>query len=408
MNTLTQTKVTSNNNTTGSHLYNSVKSELIDHILPFWLDKIDLEHGGFYGFMSHALIVDKKSMKGGLAATRLLWTFSRAAFMFDEPNYKKAADHIYLFLKSHLIDPLYHGIYYGVDYKGNPLDTRKHIYIQAFGIYGLSEYYNLSHSEEALNECIRLYNLIITRGYDLESDAYLEEFDQTWNPLNNELLSENGVLADYTYNTHLHIIEAFTNLYKFWPDESLKERIEGLLNVFYSKIYNQKTHFFNVFFDKQWTSIIDLKSYGHDIETSWLIDEAIKTLGNIEPSSNWNKMVIDPAYAVLNEALDSNGGMNYELENGKLNRKKVWWVQSEAFIGFFNAYERTKDSAFLDATTSIWEFIQTYFVDTRQGGEWFSERDSNNEITHLPIIEPWKLSYHNGRCCLEFISRHKA
>jgi len=387
-------------------LYQQVKSELCDHILPFWIDKIDTVHGGYYGYMSHELELDKEYMKGGLATVRLLWTFSKAASVLGDASYRHAADHAYNFLVEHLIDHQNKGIFYATDFKGNPLDTRKHIYIQAFGIYGLSEYYKLTGSRAALNECLELYEVISTKGYDEIHHAYLEEFDSQWNPLSNELLSENGVLADYTYNTHLHILEAFTNLYKVWPNPHLKQQIEQLLETFYTKIYDSSTHFYKVFFNSSWESIIDLKSYGHDIETSWLIDEALKALGTIDTASKWHDMVIKPAYAVLNEAMDPNGGLNYECENGLVRKKKIWWVQSEAFVGYLNAYEKTKDAQFLVAANSIWSFISTYFVDSRVGGEWHSELDENNVPTGLPIVEPWKLNYHNGRCCLELLTRY--
>lgn len=386
-------------------LFEHIHKELVEGILPFWLDKIDNEHGGFYGYMDEELVLDKKAPKGGLACARLLWTFSSAYRVLGDEACLVAAHHAYKFLVEHLLDEVHKGIYWLVDFEGHLLDGRKHIYVQAFGVYALSEYYRATGEQGGLEKALELYELIHEKGYDCDAEAYLEEFDREWHQLDNEMLSENGVVADYTYNTHLHVLEAMTNLYRVWPNAELKVRIEKILDVFYQRIYNHETGFFKVFFDRQWSSLIDLISYGHDIESSWLIHEAIKVLAITDEEHPWMVMVRRPAYGVLGEAMDSLGAMNNEKEKGVLDDKKIWWVQAEAFVGYINMFELTKDEAFLKAAHRVWSFIEKYIVDKREGGEWHAELDSDYKVMDKPVIEPWKLNYHNGRCCLEFVER---
>ncbi len=209
----------------------------------------DEEHGGFYGVIDYSLMVDRKADKGGIATARFLWTFSSAYRVTKKTKkYLHIADHLYAFLRDKLYDYSNKGIYWLVDYKGEPKDTRKHVYAQSFAIYALSEYYRATKSEEALKLALEIYELIEDKGFDPIHNAYMEEFDRYWNPVQNEMLSENGVIAEITMNTHIHVLEAYTNLYKAKPTEELKQRLLNLLEVHYDKIYDQDSKFLKVFF----------------------------------------------------------------------------------------------------------------------------------------------------------------
>lgn len=382
----------------------AIEKELVSHILPFWMNMMDDTYGGFYGEMSEALVLNKEAPKGGLAITRMLWTFSSAYRVLKEEKYLDYARHAYTFLSEKMIDQEHGGVYWMANYKGEVIDDRKHIYNQAFGIYACSEYYRVSHDETALETAISLYNLVCGVGYDEEQEAYLEEFSRTWLPLSNEKLSENGVMASLTYNTHLHILEAYTNLYRVWPKAELKQRIVRLLTIFRTNIYDENTTYYRVFFNAQWESILDMKSFGHDIESSWLVYEALKVIGE-ESNSKWMEMVIKPAYSILKSDLNDDGSLIYEEVEGKVNRKKVWWVQAEAMVGFYNAYELTKSEPFLVAAKKVWTYTEKNIIDQREGGEWLAELDENHCSVKAPVVEPWKLAYHNTRCCLEMMVR---
>lgn len=384
-------------------LKNELSSELNERILPFWLKLQDPDYGGIYGKVDYDLNVDKQADKGGIVTSRFLWTFSAAYRVTKKKEYLDAADHLYRFLKEKVYDHEHEGLYWLVDYKGNPKDATKHVYNQSFGVYAFSEYYRATKNEQALKLAKKLYLLIEEKGFNKEINAYREEFDREWNETSNKMLSANGVNADITMNTHIHVLEAYTNLYKVWPAPDLKERIENLLYILYEKIYNRETKFLGVFFDKQWNSLIDMKSFGHDIEASWLIDEAIKTIGIKNPV--YDQMVIDIAYNVAGAAMEEDGSLINEQVGDEVDRTRVWWVQAEAAVGYYNAYERTGDERFLELVKDLWRYIQQHIIDKRNNSEWLWAAKPNGTPLQLNIGDPWKASYHNGRFCLEFMER---
>ncbi|MBU5593755.1 AGE family epimerase/isomerase [Amphibacillus sp. MSJ-3] len=377
--------------------------ELTERILPFWLNLKDEQNGGLYGKVDFDLNIDKYGDKGGIVTARFLWTFSAAYRILKDEKYLAMADHVFQFLTDKLIDREHRGIYWLLDYQGKPIDTRKHIYAQSFAIYGLSEYYRITQKEEALELALELYDLIESIGFDQENQAYKEEFNREWIEVPNEMLSENGVVADITMNTHIHILEAYTNLYKAYPNEALKDRLITLLKVHYEKIYQHDTHFLGVFFDKQWSKIIDLKSFGHDIEAAWLMDDTIRTLG-IENEA-YKKMIRDISYNISEYAIQPDGSLINEEENGELDKTRVWWVQAEAIVGFYNAYQRTGDIKFLNRVQGLWNYIQTTIHDPRPNGEWYWSIEPDGSPTKRDLVEPWKASYHNARMALELIER---
>ncbi|MBC7958626.1 MAG: AGE family epimerase/isomerase [Vallitaleaceae bacterium] len=379
------------------------QKELEEHILPFWLNLQDQEFGVHYGSVNYNLVVDKKAPKGGIAVARYLWTFSSAYRVLGDETYLKCAKQAYDFYIKFVLDPEGSGALWLVDYQGKVLDDRKHIYAQAFGIYALSEYYRATQDEEALKHALKLYNIIESIGFNTGNNAYKEEFTRQWVEASNEMLSENGVMAQITYNTHLHILEAYTNLYRVWPDKGLRGRIENLLELFYQKIYNPITGYFKVFFNDRWEEIIDLKSFGHDIEASWLLDEALKVLGNTE--EKYQKWILEIAKNIQQSALKSDGSLVNECEKGVNDDTKIWWVHCEAIIGFYNAYEHTLDETFLESIKKVWKFVKVHLIDSRQGGEWLYSVDPQDKPIVREIVEPWKCPYHNSRFCLEIIER---
>ncbi len=381
-----------------------IEKELHEHIMPFWLEMMDREHGGLYGFMDVELNMDRKADKGGIATARHLWAFSAAYRVTGKAAYLDAAKHAYQFMKEKLVDREYGGLYWLVDYEGNPSDDRKHVYCQGFGVYSLSEYVRATGDQEALALARELFELMEERGFDKENNAYKEEFTRQWEEKPNVSLSENGVLADITMNTHLHVLEAYTTLYRVWPDARVKERVENLMNLFRDRIYDAAGKYNRVFFNKQWESLIDLKSYGHDIEASWLLDEAIKAAQLTD--ATYDAMVKDLAYAIADSAVLSDGSIANEIHGDQLDDTRVWWVQAEAIVGFINAFERTQDQRFIELAHGVWNYTKKYMIDRRPGGEWFWSVEANGNPSSLNVVDPWKASYHNGRLCLEMIERN--
>lgn len=385
-------------------LKSEVKNHLETKILPFWKSLRDTENGGFYGYVDFDLNIDKTAVKGCILHSRILWFFANAAMTLGDKALLEYADHAYEFIKKCCIDEAYGGIYWAVTYDGKIADGIKHTYNQAFAIYALSSYYDASGNEEALDLAWKLYALIEKRCKD--DEGYLEAFDRNFEPISNEKLSENGVMAEKTMNTLLHVFEAYTELYRVTKDEAVEKNLRWILDIFADKVYNPVRHRQEVFFDAHWNTLIDLHSYGHDIETAWLIDRGCEVLGDQALSEKMQVITKDLTAEVYKTAFKENSLLN-ECEKGVDDVSRRWWVQAETLVGFLNGYEKAPEhKEYLEAVFGQWDYIKTNLVDKREGSEWFWDLDENGvPATKKPIVEPWKCPYHNGRMCFEVIRR---
>lgn len=385
------------------NLAHEVRRELSDRIIPFWKRLRDDEHGGYYGYMDFDLKVDKKFEKGCILNSRILWFFANAYMTLKDKSLLAEAAHAYSFMREYCEDKEYGGVFWSVTYDGLPLDTTKHIYNQAFAIYALSSYYAASNDSSALDFAMSLFEKIETIGTD--SYGYLESFNRKWELEDNDKLSENGLLADKTMNTLLHVLEAYTELYRVNKDERVKKALIKILDAFRNQVFNEETHRLEVFFDEKMNTISDLYSYGHDIEASWLLDRAATVLADEQIKADTNAYTNELVAEVYKEAL-SDGAMNNECFKGVVDTTRVWWVQAEAMVGFYNCYEKTGITEYKDITEKLWIYIKEHIIDKRQGSEWFWDLDKdNNPVSRKPIVEPWKCPYHNGRMCMEIIRR---
>ncbi len=379
------------------------RTELMQRIVPFWKKLRDDEHGGYYGYMDFDLQVDKEYEKGCILNSRILWFFSNAYLTLKEKELLDEADHAYLFMKNYCKDPENGGVFWSVTYDGKVADSTKHTYNQAFAIYALSSYYEASGKEEALEFARELFRIIESTCTD--DYGYLESFTGDWQPEENDKLSENGLMADKTMNTLLHVLEAYTELYRVAPSKEVEQALKKILREFQSKVYNEETHRLEVFFDEKMNTISDLYSYGHDIEASWLLDRAAEVLKDQKILDETNAYTTQIAAEVYEQALQ-NGAMNNECFHGVVDTTRVWWVQAEAMVGFYNCYEKTGEEKYLRITEDLWKYIKDYIIDKREGSEWFWDLNIDGKPeSKKPIVEPWKCPYHNGRMCMEMIRR---
>lgn len=381
-----------------------VKEHLLHTIIPFWKNLRDNEHGGYYGWLGYDLALDKKAVKGCILNSRITWFFANAYTLLKDESLLDEAKHGFAFMKDYCFDKENGGIYWSITYDGKPEDTTKHTYNQAFCIYALSSYYEASKDEEALAVAKELFHIIEEKCTD--EVGYLEAFDREFHLIENDKLSENGVIADKTMNTLLHVFEAYTELYRVSKDTEVKKRLEWILDTIADKIYNPKLHRQEVFFDKNYNSILDLHSYGHDIETAWLLNRGVDVLGEEAYQKKMGPIIDDLTAQVYKVAFDGHSLAN-ECEKGVVNTHRIWWVQAETVIGFLNGYQRNPEKKeYLEAAKSEWQFIKDYVIDKREGSEWFWEVDENGKpYPDRPIVEPWKCPYHNGRMCIEVIRR---
>ena len=381
-----------------------IRKHLTDGIIPFWKKMRDDKNGGYYGYMDHDLQVDENAVKGCILNSRITWFFANAYLELGDDSLLAEAKHGYEFMQKYCVDQEKGGVYWSVSADGTPEDTTKHTYNQAFSIYALSSYYDASKDESALKLAKELFHIIEERCMD--EIGYKEAFDREFHEIENDKLSENGVIADKTMNTLLHVFEAYTELYRVDGDEAVKKRLMWILDTIAEKIYNPALHRQEVFFDREMNSILDLHSYGHDIETAWLIRRGTDVLGEKSYEEKMLPIVLDLTGQTYKVAFDGKSFAN-ECEKGVVDENRIWWVQAEALVGFLNGYQLAPEHAeYLEAARAQWTFIRDHVIDKRSGSEWFWDVDKEGRaVSGKPIVEPWKCPYHNGRMCLEVIKR---
>ncbi len=316
------------------------------------------------------------------------------------------AQRAYGYILSHFMDEECGGVYWSVDYTGTMLNGRKQIYGLAFCMYGLSEFYRATRDRQALDHAIALFHLIERHSYDLARKGYYEAFSRDWKPLTDLRLSEKDANEKKTMNTHLHVIEAYANLYLVWPDPLLKQQIDNLLEVFEKQIVDGRSGHLILFFDEDWTPRSEIISYGHDIEAAWLLLEAACIGGDEKRIREMQRIAVKTALAAT-EGLDSDGGLWYEYDSqaGGLVAEKHSWPQAEAMVGFLNAYQVSDNKRFLEQSFASWRFIRQYIRDPEHG-EWFwGVRKDHSPMPGQDKAGFWKCPYHNSRACLEVMAR---
>ena len=373
-------------------------------ILPFWKGLRDEKSGGYCGYVGFDLKPDPKREKGGILNSRILWFFSQAAMTLEDPSLLPYARHAYRFLVDHCLDQTYGGVYWSLTCDGNVLDDTKHTYNQAFAIYALAAYHRLTGEEEPLRLARQLFHLIEENCTD--QNGYLEAFTRNFQPASNEKLSENGVMAARTMNTLLHVFEGYAGLYQAAHDPEVAQKMLRILSIYTQRVYDPLKHRQTVFFDPDYRSLIDLTSYGHDIESSWLIDWGASLLEDENVKHTIYQIDSNLAENILNTAF-SGGSVANECDKGVVDVHRVWWVQAEAVLGFVNAWQKhPQQTQYRDAAAQVWHYISEHLVDPRPGGEWFWRlNEDGSPDPEKPIVEPWKCPYHNGRMCLELIRR---
>ncbi|WP_026728051.1 AGE family epimerase/isomerase [Flavobacterium denitrificans] len=388
-----------------------LKSELeteLDSILEYWSkNTVDNQNDGFIGqidFNEHEIT---NSEKGSVLNARILWTFSASYKITKNESHKKLAERAFEFLSEHFYDKQFEGLFWSINSDKTPKDTKNQIYALAFAIYGLSEYYAISKNEKALEIAINLYSKIQDYSYDPINKGYLEAFTRDWKPIEDLRLSEKDANEKKTMNTHLHIIEAYANLYKVWKDKTLQNIMIELLETIEKHFINTETGHLHLFFDENWIEKPDVISFGHDIEAAWLLQQCAEISEDETLIANYKKYAIQIAEATK-KGIDSDGGLWYEFdpEKKELIREKHWWPQAEAMIGFYNAYQLTKKEEYLDIVYKIWKFTQKHIID-HENGEWFWGVYEDYSIMKKDKAGFWKCPYHNGRACLELINRIK-
>ena len=409
---------------------------LENNILHFWMNKmVDREHGGFYGRMDGKDVLHPEAEKGAILNARILWSFSAAYRVLRKPEYLEMATYAKEYFVSHFIDREYGGVYWSVDYKGNPLNTRKQFYAIGFALYGMSEYVRATGDREALDYALQLFDCIEEHALDRDFNGYIEAMTRDWQPIADMRLSEFDANFPKSQNTHLHIIEPYANLYRCLQEMQaatscdyvpvigsvlpvdvtvsqetilcVEVALRNIISIFTDKILNPDTHHLDLFFEMDWTrGAGHLESYGHDIECSWLMHEAALVLADKEVLTKVEPIVHMVAKA-SEKGLRPDGSMIHEanLTTGHVDDDLHWWVQAENVVGWMNIYQYFGDEEALDHAVRCWQYIKDNLIDFEHG-EWYWSRHPDGTLNTVDDKAGfWKCPYHNSRMCLEVIER---
>ncbi|HZK92734.1 MAG TPA: AGE family epimerase/isomerase [Prolixibacteraceae bacterium] len=387
-----------------------LKDELaqeLEHILKYWTDFcLDNEFGGFVGRRDHFNRQINGASKGVVLNTRILWTFSAAYNFTHNPEYLVLADRAYQYINENFSDKQFGGLFWELDEKGEVLNSRKQIYAQGFGIYGFSEYYKASNNPQVLEKAIALFESIEKYSYDLIEGGYFEAFANDWSVLEDFRLSPKDANEPKSMNTHLHILEPYTNLLKIWPNERLRKKTATLIRIFLDKIIDHWTHHFNLFFANDWKVQSSIISFGHDIEGAWLLYEAAKVVGDQQLIDEVSKNLVQMVDVTIADCCAADGSVFNEKDklSGHLDDDKHWWMQAEAMVGLAYAWKITGKNIYKNQLVNVWQFIRTTMIDW-VNGEWFWRVDKDGiPIASEDKVGLWKCPYHNSRAMMEVIT----
>ena len=383
------------------------------NILSFWQEQmVDYRQGGFYGRIDGYNVLHPDAEKGAVLNARILWTFSAAARVLNNTPYRILAARAYDYLMQRFMDREQGGVYWSLNADGTPLDTKKQTYAIAFAIYGLAEYVRLTNNQEALNAAIRLFEDLEAHAYKWDNEkmsncknGYVEALTRNWQPIADMRLSEKDENGVFTMNTHLHVLEAYTNLYRVLKNvqrddvQGTKERItkqlRTLIDIFANRIFDPATGHLMLFFDEKWQPSNTHTSPGHDIEAAWLLHEALEVLGDEELLNQTLPVIHSLAQAAEDDIMD----------------EKEWWCYAEAVVGYIDQWKLYQDEKPIESNINLelaetaFHYIQTHLMD-RENGEWFWTilPDGTPDRTH-DKAGFWKCPYHNSRMCIEIIER---
>lgn len=389
--------------TTSTEILHDELAQELKNILSYWTKfAVDDVYGGFVGARDYQNKRIVNAPKGIILNTRILWSFAAAGNFYHDNRYLFYCERAFYYLLNQFKDSVHGGVYWELDAVGNATNKRKQTYAHAFAVYALSEYHLYSGNQQAKEWAIELFNLIETKTKDEVHSGYIEAFAEDWSLIEDVRLSEKDLNEPKSMNTHLHVLEAYTTLYKIYHDEKVRDAIESLIELFYTKILNKSRLSFDLFFDMNWQSASQVTSYGHDIEAVWLLIEAAKAIQNNTWVSTANKCAVTIASQVLKEGYVKGFGLLNERNHltEAVDDDRHWWPQAEAMVGFYFAYQISGEHYFLDAVFDLWEQIKNVIID-HQMGEWFFRVKSDGK----PVLEEdkigfWKCPYHNSRMCM--------
>lgn len=388
---------------------------------------VDEEQGGFTAEFDDRWNPTGVRSNSLVFQARMTWVAAEVARRRPEHRERFAAyaEHGLRFLEGSMWDDEHGGFFWELDAEGRPDGDRgagKHAYGIGFAIYATANVYRLNGDEAALALAQRAFRWLERHAADPDHRGYIEAMDRQGAAIQPRRDEEGRWAKDVigtayghkSMNTHIHLLEAYTALYRVWPDPLLRDRLRELFEIVLRRIYVEPGCL-HLFFTPDWTPVPDHVSFGHNVETTYLLLEAAELLG---PEAE--AFARGPAERLTAHALqygydDERGGL-YDAGSafgGPTDTTRVWWAQAEALNAFhLMSVRRDEDAAanqpYADAFASLWQFVAEFSVDQDAGGWWWSVDEAGQRVGPTGKGNAWKAAYHTGRALLEITDRMRA
>lgn len=408
-------------------LASEVETALTDHLLEVWYPRvIDEERGGYLSTFGPDWTPVGDQQKMIVTQARHVWTLSKAASRYPERGYLEAARHGVLFLRDHMWDQRHGGFYTMVDRQGRRIadePSTKRAYGQAFAIYGLAAYFGASGDSTALSLAQRGFRWLEEHSHDSKYGGYFEYMRRKGTPF----ASGHEGTPPKDYNSSIHLLEAFTELYTVWDAPQVRERLREMYHVVRDTMVTEKG-FLRLYFRRDWSPVtyddsiaaaqddfqLDHVTFGHDVETAYLLLEAAHALGHESPEATrrLGKQMVDHALQAGWDEAD--GGVYdrayYVPERDRItivDSSKTWWAQAEmlnALLLMSELYPNDPNRYF-SRFRKQWAYVRTYLIDEERGGWYPGGIDENPEQKNANKAGIWKGNYHTARALMNGLDR---
>jgi mannobiose 2-epimerase len=394
--------------------------EVLNKWYPQAMDTID---GGFLSSFTYDFKPTGDQEKMIVTQARHTWTNAKASLRYPKvDHYKDGARHGFEFLKGVMWDKTYGGFYTLVDKQGHVKgDSSKTAYGNAFAIYALAAYYASSKDTMALNLAKSAFYWLEKGSHDPVLKGYYQHLQRNGMPIHRQ--PDTPSTADTGYkdqNSSIHILEALTELYQVWPNELLRERLNEMLVLVRDTIVTPKGYL-TLFLYPDWKPVsfvdstkeviekhhyLDHVSFGHDVETAYLMLEASHVLGlhNDTATLRIAKKMVD--HALINGWDNHVGGFYDEGYYFKdkpgitiTHDTKNWWAQAEGLNALLLMADLFPDDEmqYYAKFEMLWKYTDMYLIDHTYGDWYAGGLDKQPEMKTALKGNIWKGIYHHYR-----------
>lgn len=412
-------------------LQTSIEQALSSHLDAYFPRLIDTVQGGYYTNFAADWSREKQQDKMMVTQARGLWLAARASVLFPEgEDFRLAADHGFRFMTDSLWDHQQGGFSQYLQGSAPAVSPpHKFTYAHAFGMYALAAYAEISSDPQARFWLERAFSYLDSAAHDSETGGYRTfVFEEGAHPEDSSWRAEVWTLGWGAWNwkdqnTSIHVLEALAETYRVWPDSVVRNRLEEMLRLIRDTMV-QPAGYLGLYFPPDWKAIshqqdgraaimaglkYDHRSFGHDIETAFLLVEAAEVLYGEADARTWEvaKRMVD--HSLQHGFAPGYFGLYYEgyqfpdVDTVEIvNPDKIWWAQAEAWhaLGLF-ADHYPAEPGYQEAYQQMWRYIQAFMLDHEYGGWYEQGWDQGDSLRMARKGHAWKGGYHDGRALMQ-------